>query len=67
MHVRHEKFGWMELGGAGIFRREVVKSLTGKDITVLAWGLGIDRLAMLNLKLNDIRMLFSQDIDFLRN
>ena len=66
LQVKHEKFGWMELGGAGIFRREVVKPLTGKDTTVLAWGLGVDRLAMINLGIDDIRTLFSQDIDFLR-
>lgn len=66
LFVKHKKFGWIELGGAGIFRREVVKPLTGKDITVLAWGLGIDRLAMLNLKIKDIRQLFSHDLDWLR-
>ncbi|MBS3090285.1 phenylalanine--tRNA ligase subunit alpha [Candidatus Pacearchaeota archaeon] len=66
LHAKHPKFGWIELGGAGIFRREVVKPLLGKDITVLAWGLGIDRLAMFNLNINDIRQLFSQDIDWLR-
>lgn len=64
--AKHEKFGWIELGGAGIFRREVVKPLLGKDITVLAWGLGIDRLAMFNLGIEDIRQLFSQDLDWLR-
>jgi phenylalanyl-tRNA synthetase alpha chain len=66
LFVKHEKFGWIELGGAGIFRRELVKSLVGKDITVLAWGLGIDRLAMMKLGVNDIRELFSYDLDFLR-
>ncbi len=63
---KHPKFGWMELGGAGIFRREVVKPLMDKDITVLAWGLGIDRLAMHRLQIDDIRQLFSYDLDFLR-
>jgi len=66
LFVKHEKFGWIELGGAGILRREVVKPLTGKDMTVLAWGLGIDRLAMMKLGINDIRELFSYDLDFLR-
>ena len=66
LFVKHEKFGWIELGGAGIFRREVVKPLIGKDMTVLAWGLGIDRLAMMKLGINDIRELFSYDLDFLR-
>jgi phenylalanyl-tRNA synthetase alpha chain len=64
--VKHPKLSWIEAGGAGIFRREVVKPLLGKDITVLAWGLGIDRLAMNKLGVDDIRELFSQDLDFLR-
>lgn len=66
LHGKHPKFGWIELGGAGIFRREVTMPLLGKDITVLAWGLGIDRLAMHKLGIEDIRQLFSQDLDFLR-
>lgn len=66
LHGKHPKLGWIELGGAGIFRREVVLPLLGKDVTVLAWGLGIDRLAMYNLRIDDIRQLFSRDLDFLR-
>jgi len=34
---------------------------------VLAWGLGIGRLAMLKLGIDDIRMLYSNDIEWLRN
>jgi len=69
MDVKHEKLGWIEIGGAGIFRKEVTEPLTGikdKDLRVLAWGLGIDRLAMLNLGINDIRELFSSNLEFLR-
>jgi len=66
LYAKHEKFGWIELGGAGILRREVVVPLLGKDITVLAWGLGVDRLAMLKLGINDIRELFSQNLEWLR-
>lgn len=56
---------WIELGGAGVFRKEVTKpfEVEGK---VLAWGLGIGRLAMLKLGLNDLRQLFKSDIDWLR-
>ncbi|MCX6710179.1 MAG: phenylalanine--tRNA ligase subunit alpha [Candidatus Woesearchaeota archaeon] len=35
---------WIELGGAGMFRPEVVKPLLGKDVPVLAWGLGLARI-----------------------
>ncbi|MCL5011632.1 MAG: phenylalanine--tRNA ligase subunit alpha [Candidatus Marsarchaeota archaeon] len=58
--------GWIEMGGAGIFRPEVTKML-GVDVPVLAWGIGIDRLALLNLGIMDIRDLFSQDINFLED
>src|SRR3989344_6029466 len=49
---------WLELGGAGILRPEVVKSLLGKEIPVLAWGLGIERIVKDYYKINDIRELY---------
>jgi phenylalanyl-tRNA synthetase alpha chain len=55
----------MELGGAGIFRPEVTKPL-GVDVPVIAWGLGLDRMAMVALGIKDIRDLFSRDLDFIR-
>ena len=64
-HMRHPRLGWIELGGAGIFRPEVTRPL-GIDVPVLAWGLGIDRMAMVALKINDIRELFSTDLEFIR-
>ena len=57
---------WLELGGAGIFRPEVLKPLE-IDVPVLAWGLGLERLAMITLGLKDIRELYISDIDWLRN
>jgi phenylalanyl-tRNA synthetase alpha chain len=65
MHVRHPKLGWIELGGAGLFRPEVTGPL-GVDVPVIAWGLGLDRLAMMALKIADIRDLFSSDLDLIR-
>jgi phenylalanyl-tRNA synthetase alpha chain len=65
MSAKHPKFGWIEFGGAGIFREEVTKPL-GVEVPVIAWGLGIDRLAMFKLGINDIRYLFTQDLDWLR-
>jgi len=56
---------WMELGGAGIFRPEVTAP-HGIKYPVLAWGLGLERLAMLKWKLSDIRELYMSDIDWLR-
>lgn len=48
---------WIEMGGSGIFRPEVTQPL-GCHYPVLAWGLGIERLAMLRLGFNDIRELY---------
>jgi len=56
---------WVELGGAGIFREEVTRPL-GVDMPVIAWGMGIDRLAMFNLGIDDIRELFSHNLQWLR-
>lgn len=65
LNVKHPKLGWIEIGGAGIFREEVCKPL-GVNVPVIAWGLGVDRLAMFKLGVNDIRQLFSQDLEWLR-
>ncbi len=65
LHVKHPELGWMELGGAGLFRPEVTVPL-GVDVPVIAWGLGLDRMAMVALGIQDIRDLFSRDLDFIR-
>lgn len=61
------KFGdrWLELGGSGIFRPEVTAPF-GIEHPVLAWGLGLERLAMLRLGLKDIRMLYQSDLQWLK-
>jgi len=35
-------------------------------VPVIAWGLGIDRLFMLKAKVEDIRYIFTQDLDWIR-
>jgi phenylalanyl-tRNA synthetase alpha chain len=56
---------WLEMGGAGIFRPEVTLPL-GCSYPVLAWGLGIERLAMLRFGLSDIRDLYGTNLDALQ-
>lgn len=56
---------WMELGGAGIFRPEVAEPL-GVHEPVLAWGFGLERLAMPVWGLKDIRDIYVSDIDWLK-
>ncbi len=65
MSAYHPELGWVEFGGAGIFREEMTKAL-GIDAPVIAWGIGIDRLAMFKLGIDDIRYLFSYDLKWLR-
>jgi phenylalanyl-tRNA synthetase alpha chain len=57
-----EKKQWIELGGAGIFRPELVKPLLGIDVPVLAWGQGLERGIMGYYKFSDIRQLYNNDI-----
>ena len=56
---------WMELGGSGIFRPEVTAPV-GVTNPVLAWGLGLERLAMLRYGLTDIRSLYISDLEWLK-
>lgn len=56
---------WLELGGAGVFRPEVLAPF-GVKTPVLAWGFGFERLAMLKWNIKDIRDLYISDIDSLR-
>ena len=66
LSAKHPDLGWIEFGGSGIFREELTKPL-GIDVPVLAWGIGIDRLAMFKLGINDIRYLFAKDLEWLRD
>jgi phenylalanyl-tRNA synthetase alpha chain len=58
-------YGWLEFGGSGIFRPELTLPL-GIKVPVLAWGIGVDRLFMMKANLDDIRMLFAQDLEWVR-
>lgn len=63
-YVKHPRLGWMEVFPGGLFRPEVLQPL-GVDVPVLAWGIGITRLAMVALGYNDIRELFADDLEVL--
>ncbi|MDP6898957.1 MAG: phenylalanine--tRNA ligase subunit alpha [Candidatus Nitrosopelagicus sp.] len=65
--VYNEKLGkWIELFGMGIFRPEVTKPL-GIDKPVLAWGGGIERIAMLKYELDDVREFYNNNLSWLRS
>lgn len=55
----------VELGGSGIFRPEVLRPLGIKG-KVMAWGMGLERFAMLYYNLRDIREIYNSDIDWLK-
>lgn len=60
-YVRHPRLGWIEVFPGGLFRPEVLRPF-GVDVPVLAWGIGVTRLAMVALGCNDIRELFQDDL-----
>ena len=61
-----ERKVWIELGGAGIFRPEVVVPLLGENIPVLAWGPGFDRMIMDYYNIKDLREMYKNDLNKLR-
>ena len=58
---------WVELGGAGIFRPEVVQPLLGRAVPVLAWGLGMERIITDYYKITDLRDIYRNDVQQLRD
>ncbi len=64
VYMEHRK-QWLEMGGSGIFRPEVTVPF-GCNVPVLAWGLGLERLAMMRHGIKDIRELYWSDLDELK-
>ena len=60
--------GWMEMMGAGMVHPNVLKAggLNPKNWQGFAFGIGMDRLAMMKYKIHDIRLLYSGDLRFLQ-
>src|SRR3990172_11112897 len=57
---------WIEGGGCGVLRPEVTEPW-GCRHPVIAWGMGLERLAMVRYGIDDIRKIYYSDIDFLRS
>jgi phenylalanyl-tRNA synthetase alpha chain len=62
----NDKGKWIELFGMGIFRPEVVRSIGIKG-TTLAWGGGLERIAMIRYGLTDVRQLYENRLSWLRS
>lgn len=60
--------GWLEILGAGMVDPEVfrVVGYDPEEVTGFAFGMGIERIAMLKYGINDIRLFFTNDLRFLR-
>jgi phenylalanyl-tRNA synthetase alpha chain len=59
--------GWLEIAGAGMVDPAVLKNV-GHDPEIwsgYAFGMGIERIAMIRYRINDIRLLYENDIRFL--
>jgi phenylalanyl-tRNA synthetase alpha chain len=60
--------GWMEVGGCGVIDENVLRNVgyDPEEVSGFAFGFGIDRFAMLRHQVEDIRLLWSGDMRFLR-
>ena len=56
----------VEMGGSGIIRPEVNRMM-GLKHNVIAWGLGLERLAMLYYDIDDVRKIYNSDLNWLQN
>jgi phenylalanyl-tRNA synthetase alpha chain len=60
--------GWLEIGGSGMVHPQVLRNV-GYDpekVTGWAFGMGIERIAMLKYGIDDLRLFFDNDLRFLR-
>ena len=66
--ARRGKRDWLEVMGAGMVHPNVFKTvgLNPKNWQGFAFGMGLDRLAMLKYKINDTRLFYSSDLRFLK-
>ncbi len=62
------KTGWLEVGGCGMVHPNVLKSsgVDPEQYMGFAFGLGVERLAMLRYGVSDLRMFFENDLKFLQ-
>jgi len=60
--------GWLEILGAGMVHPNVLKSggVDSSKYTGFAFGMGVERIAMLKYGIPDLRMMFENDVRFLR-
>lgn len=59
--------GWIEVLGAGVVNRKVLENcgIDSDEYSGLAFGIGLERIAMLKYGINNIKLLFESDIQVL--
>jgi phenylalanyl-tRNA synthetase alpha chain len=57
--------GWLEIGGCGMVDLMYLKNGDSEEYSGFAFGMGIERIAMLNYQIGDIRMFYENDVRFL--
>jgi len=66
-YIKHPRLGWIEVFPGGMFRPEVLEAVGLRGHNVAAWGIGIDRIAMLVLGVDDIRNLYTNNLRIIRS
>ena len=66
--IRGENGKWLEVGGCGMVHPNVLKNMNidPEKYTGFAFGIGLDRFAMLRYNVNDLRLFFDNDLNFLK-
>ncbi|MFC1733921.1 phenylalanine--tRNA ligase subunit alpha [candidate division KSB1 bacterium] len=61
-----KKTGWIEISGAGMVDPRVFEyvNIDPEEYTGFAWGMGVERIAMLKYRINDIRLFYENDVRF---
>ncbi len=63
-----KKTGWIEILGSGMVHPYVLENvgIDSEEFTGFAFGMGVERIAMLKYKINDARLFFENDLRFLK-
>ena len=66
--IMGENGKWLEVGGCGMVHPDVLKNVNidPEKYTGFAFGIGLDRFAMLRYNVNDLRLFFDNDLNFLK-
>lgn len=66
--IMGENGKWLEVGGCGMVHPNVLKNvnIAPEKYTGFAFGIGLDRFAMLRYNVNDLRLFFDNDLNFLK-